>query len=244
MDQGLVLLSVALAAGAMSGLVGTGASLLLLPVLVPMFGAVEAIPIMAVAGFLANLSRALAWWRSIAWKAVLAYALPGMPAAALGAYTLIHLPAGWPEAMLGLFIMALVPIRRMATARFSTAEIGHLALTGAVVGFLTGIFLSTGPLSVPAFLAFGLVRGAFIATEAAASLLVQAAKIISFREFGAMTVTNMLRGVVIGGALMAGTFLIRPLLARLGDHHFRTMMDVVTLVSGASLLAFGLGHLL
>lgn len=72
MDQWLVLLSVALAAGALSGLVGTGASLLLLPVLVPMFGAVEAIPIMAVAGFLANLSRALAWWRSIAWKAVLA----------------------------------------------------------------------------------------------------------------------------------------------------------------------------
>jgi uncharacterized membrane protein YfcA len=231
-------------AGALSGLVGTGASLLLLPILVPMFGAVEAIPIMAVAGFMANFSRAIAWWRSIAWKAVVAYAFPGMPAAAFGAYTLVHLPTGWPEALLGIFIMALIPIRRLATAKVSKAGVGHLVLTGALVGFLTGIFLSTGPLSVPTFLAFGLVRGAFIATEATTSLLVQAAKIISFREFGAITGESMLRGVVIGGALMTGTFLIRPLVARLGDHHFRTMMDMVTLLSGAWLMVFGLGHLL
>jgi uncharacterized membrane protein YfcA len=244
LDQWLLLMAVATGAGALSGIVGTGASLLLLPVLVPMFGAVEAIPIMAVAGFMANFSRAIAWWGSIDWKAVLAYALPGMPAAALGAYTLVHLPAGWPEALLGLFIMALVPVRRIATAKVATVGVSHLALTGAMVGYLTGIFLSTGPLSVPAFLAFGLLKGAFIATEATASLLIQAAKIVSFREFGAITGESMLRGVMIGGALMAGTFAIRPLVARLGDHHFRTMMDVVTLISGAWLLIFGLGHLL
>lgn len=43
--------------------------------------------------------------------------------------------------------------------------------------------------------------------------------------------------------LMAGTFLIRPLVARLRDHHFRAMMDIVALISGGWLLAFGLGHL-
>lgn len=235
-----MLLSIALVAGALSGLVGTGASLLLLPVLVPMFGAVEAIPIMAVAGFLANFSRAIAWYRSIAWNAVFAYALPGMPAAALGAYTLLYLPAGWPEALLGLFIVALVPIRRLAVATIGVAQ---LALAGAGVGYLTGIFLATGPLSVSAFLAFGLVRGGFIATEATASLLVQASKIISFREFGAITLESMLQGVVIGAALMAGTFIIRPLVRRLGDNHFRTMMDVVTLISGLWLLFFGIRHL-
>lgn len=234
-----MLLGVALAAGALSGIVGTGASLLLLPILVPMFGAVEAIPIMAVAGFLANFSRALAWWRSIAWKAALAFAVPGMPAAALGAYTLIHLPKGWPETLLGLFIMALVPIRRLAMGRVSSINVVQLAVVGAFVGFLTGIFLSTGPLSVPAFLAFGLVRGAFIATEASASLLVQAAKIISFREFGAISMLDLLRGAIVGAALMAGTFMARPIVARLGDHQFRSMMDGVTVVSGLWLFLFG-----
>jgi uncharacterized protein len=53
----------------------------------------------------------------------------------------------------------------------------------------------------------------------------------------------MLQGVVIGAALMAGTFMICPLVRRLGDNHFRTMMDVVTLISGFWLLAFGICHL-
>lgn len=238
-----MLMSVALAAGALSGVVGTGASLLLLPILVPMFGAVEAIPIMAVAGFLANFSRVLAWWRSIEWKAVSAFALPGMPAAALGAYTLIHLPRGWPETLLGLFIVALVPVRRSAMLQFKRVGLPQLAIAGAFVGFLTGIFLSTGPLSVPIFLAFGLVRGAFIATEAGASLLVQAAKIIAFREFGAISPIDFLRGVIVGTALMAGTFLARPIVARFADHHFRTMMDVVTAISGLWLFFFGLRSL-
>lgn len=39
---------------------------------------------------------------------------------------------------------------------------------------------------------------------------------------------------------MLGTFAIRPLVARIGDHHFRAMMDVVTLVSGPWLLVFDL----
>ncbi len=239
-----MLMSVALAAGALSAVVGTGASLLLLPILVPMFGAVEAIPIMAVAGFMANFSRVLAWWRSIEWKAVFAFALPGMPAAAAGAYVLIHLPQGWPETLLGLFIMALVPVRRFAVVQFKRVGLTLLAVAGALVGFLTGIFLSTGPLSVPAFLAFGLVRGAFIATEAGASLLVQASKIIAFREFGAISTVDLLYGVIVGAALMAGTFLARPIVARFADHQFRTLMDAVTAISGLWLFYFGLRSLL
>jgi len=39
-----------------------------------------------------------------------------------------------------------------------------------VIGYLTGIVVSTGPLSVPLFLFYGLTKGAFLATEAASSL--------------------------------------------------------------------------
>lgn len=240
MEQWILLIVTALGAGALSGVIGTGASLLLLPLLVPMFGAVEAIPIMAVAGFMANLSRALAWRRSIAWKAVMAYSLPGIPAAVFGAYTLIHMPRGWPEVLLGLFIMALVPLRRLVMKAIVSINLVQMAVVGAVIGFLTGLFLSTGPLSVPAFLALGLVRGAFIATEATASLIVQMAKIVSFHEFGAISMVDLARGAAIGLALMLGTFAIRPLVARIRDHHFRVMMDVVTLLSGLWLLVFGL----
>lgn len=240
MNQWLSLLSVALCAGAISGLIGTGASLLLLPILVPMFGAVEAIPIMAVAGFIANCARAFAWRRQIVWPAVFAYVLPGVPAAALGVYTLVQLPRGLPELLLGIFMMLLVPLRRVAKASLKEIGLPELALAGAFVGFLTGIFLSTGPLSVPAFLAFGLARGGFIGTEATASLIVQAGKILSFHELGAFSPENMAKGVVVGSALMLGTFASRPMISHVSDTHFRLAMDLVTLASGLWILSLGL----
>jgi hypothetical protein len=39
------------------------------------------------------------------------------------------------------------------------------AVVGAVVGFLTGMALSTGPASVPVFTAYRLSGGAFLGTE-------------------------------------------------------------------------------
>jgi hypothetical protein len=81
----VVLFLVALAAGALGSLAGTGSSLVLLPILVLHYGPRVAVPVMAVAAVLANVARVAAWRREIHWPAVLAYAVPGAPAAVLGA---------------------------------------------------------------------------------------------------------------------------------------------------------------
>src|SRR5262245_45889458 len=86
-------LTVGLVAGTFSGIVGTGSSMILVPVLVYAFGPKEAVPIMAVAGIMANVSRVLAWWREVDWRTCAAYSLTGIPAAALGARTLLVLPS-------------------------------------------------------------------------------------------------------------------------------------------------------
>ena len=57
--------AVGLLAGTISGIVGTGSSIMLMPVLIYEFGPKEAVPIMAVAAVMANLSRIMAWWREI-----------------------------------------------------------------------------------------------------------------------------------------------------------------------------------
>ena len=79
----IVLFLVALAAGALGGLVGTGSSLVLLPILRTMYGPRIALPIMGIAAVMANVGRVAAWWRQICWRPVLAYALPGTPAAVI-----------------------------------------------------------------------------------------------------------------------------------------------------------------
>ena len=58
----LFVLAAGLAAGAVSGTIGTGATIVLLPVLVLQFGPKEAIPIMAIAGLMSVIGKVLAWW--------------------------------------------------------------------------------------------------------------------------------------------------------------------------------------
>jgi uncharacterized protein len=232
------LLVVSLAAGWLSGVIGTGASLVLLPILVPMFGAIEAMPIMAIAGVMANLARVAAWHRQIDWRAVAVYTAAGMPAAYAGASILISLPNGLAEFLLGGFIVLLVPARRLLQERMRIGLAG-LAVFGGGVGFLTGMFLSTGPLSVPAFLSYGLSGGAFLSTEAASSLFVQLSKLTSFRVQDALPGRIVLQGFIVGCALVLGTFMAKPFVIRLGDRGFRLILDAVTLVSGISLLILG-----
>lgn len=236
----LVVCAIGFVAGCLSGVIGTGASLILLPILVPMFGPSGAIPVMAIAGLMANAARVMSWHREVNWRAVLAYALPGIPAASLGAVSLVYMPATISGTLLGLFIMALVPLRRLIAKHDIRIGIGGLAIAGALVGFLTGMFLSTGPLSIPAFLAFGLTKGSFLSTEAASSIFVQLAKVMTFYKLGALTPDLLVSGLVIGASLMAGTFFAKRYVMRMSDQNFRIMMDAITLASGFWLMMVGL----
>jgi len=223
-------------AGAVGGIVGFGASIMLMPVLVVAFGPREAVPIMAVAAIMANLSRVLVWWRDVDWRACAAYSITGVPAAVLGARTLLVLPPGIIDVALGAFFIAMVPLRRWIAAHDFRLDLWHLAIIGIVVGFITGIVATTGPLTVPVFLAYGLVKGAFLATEAAASLAIYISKSITFRTLGALPFDSLARGLIIGSSLMAGTFLAKRLVVKLPAARFRVLMDGLLLVSGAAML--------
>src|ERR1700676_1548363 len=107
----LFVLAVGLLAGTISGIVGTGSSIMLVPVLVYEYGPKQAVPIMAIAAVMANLSRILAWWREVDWRACAAYSVTGIPAAALGARTLLALPSRAVDVSIGLFLIAMVPVR-------------------------------------------------------------------------------------------------------------------------------------
>jgi uncharacterized protein len=132
-------------------------------------------------------------WRVVAW-----YSVSDAPAAALGAATLLVLPPRLVEAVLGLFFMVMIPLRRWMTRQHWSLRLPHMTAVGAVVGFVTGIVVSSGPINVPFFLAYGLVKGAFLSTEAMASLLVYAAKTLVFGSLGALPLASVGKGLVVG----------------------------------------------
>jgi uncharacterized protein len=225
-----LVLVVGFVAGTVSGIVGTGATVILLPVLVIVFGPREAVPIMAIVALMSNFAKITSWWREIDWRAVGAYALGGVPAAAVGARTLLILPEHTVETALGIFFLIMVPARRWLASRNLTIGLGGLVIAGAVIGFLTGIVVSTGPLSVPTFAAYGLVKGAFIATEAAGSLA------LYIRQFGALPTDIIVKGLISGSSVMAGTYTARLIVERISVTTFQYMLDIVMVISGLALL--------
>jgi uncharacterized membrane protein YfcA len=238
-DPGLtyaLVLAIGAVAGLVSGIVGTGATIILLPVLVFTFGPKEAIPIMAIVALMSNFAKITAWWKDIDWRACGAYALGGIPGAALGARTMLVLPPRVVDIALGVFFLVMIPGRRWLASR--STKIGALVLvpTGLFIGFLTGIVVSTGPISVPVFTSYGLVKGPFIATEAAASLALYISKAITFRTFGALPTDILVKGLISGSSVMAGTYGARFLIERLSLVTFQRLLDVVMLFSGMMLL--------
>ncbi|MEK3911247.1 sulfite exporter TauE/SafE family protein [Paenibacillus sp. FSL H7-0331] len=236
MGDYLFVLLVGLVAGAVSGVIGTGSSIMLLPVLVFAFGPKQAVPIMAVAAVMANLTRVVVWWREINWRAFAAYSITGVPAAAVGARTLWELPTAVIYIGLGIFFLLMIPVRYWLKAKNFHISLWQLAVAGALIGFLTGMVLSTGPLSVPAFTSYGLMKGAFLSTEAASSLALYISKVVTFQELGALPTEMMVHGIIVGASLMLGTFASKAIVQRMSVISFQYVLDILLLGSGLSLL--------
>jgi uncharacterized membrane protein YfcA len=229
-------LLVGLCAGAVSGIIGTGSSIMLLPVLVIQYGPKQAVPIMAIAAVMSNIAKVWAYWREVDWRAFAAFSITGVPAAALGARTLLVMPSALLDIVLGTFFIAMIPMRRWLQFRNFKIGLIPLALAGAGVGYLTGIVLSTGPLSVPAFISYGLLKGAFLSTEAASSLALLASKVATFKQLGALPTAAVIQGLIVGASVMAGTFVGKSIVQRISIHAFQHLLDVMLLCAGVTLI--------
>ncbi|HWH47969.1 MAG TPA: TSUP family transporter, partial [Burkholderiales bacterium] len=125
---------------------------------------------------------------------------------------------------------------RWMVERGLRVRLRHLALAGAAIGYATGIVVSTGPVNTPFFLAYGLTRGAFLGTEALASLGMYVSKAIAFRSFGALTDEIIVQGLIIGSSLMAGSWAAKYLVLRIPPQRFILLMETVLFGSGLTML--------
>ncbi len=232
----VAVLALGLVAGTVGGLVGFGTSIMLMPALVLVFGPREAVPIMAIASIMGNGSRVAAWWRDVDWRATAAYSVTAIPAAVWGASTLLTLPMGVAEAVMGVFFIVMIPVRRWMARQHWKLRLWHLAVVGAVIGFLTGLVVSTGPINAPFFLMYGLVKGGYLATEALASIAVYLAKAITFRSMGALPVEIIGKGLIVGCSLIAGAFVAKRYVRQLDAEKFRLLMDGILLMAGLTML--------
>lgn len=236
----IAVILLAVFSGVISGVVGTGSSILLIPALTYVFGAKEAIPIMALASVMGNLSRIYLWRHSIRFKPLFYYLLPGIPAVVLGANTLWIMPEKWLNIGMGMFFILMIPVIHLLRKHQIKMKTYQVIIAGAVIGYLTGVVFSTGPLTIPIFSAYGLTLGPLLATEAAASFVIYLTKALTFSQLGAVNSFILISGVLVGCGLTVGNYLGKKLVLKLTPKLFQWLLDAMLIFAGGSLLFNGI----
>lgn len=93
----VTLVLVGLVAGTLSGSVGFGGGMILLPVITYFYGVEVAVPVSTIAQMMSNISRAAMGWKEIKWRQG-GMVVPALPFTALGLIRILHRRQGTYDA--------------------------------------------------------------------------------------------------------------------------------------------------
>src|SRR5262245_52196187 len=189
---------VAFVAAVLGGLAGYGTGLILPIALAPVIGVANIIPVMAVAMMINNASRVLAFRREILWPHVRRMLLLGLPACLLGAWGYTRLDARWVALLLGLFLLASIPLRRLLQRAQIRLGAGGEAVAGGVFGVIEGGVTGTGVILISMLMAAGVQGAALIATDAVISTVLSLAKVALFGGVSRLDAALAVTGALVG----------------------------------------------
>jgi len=208
--------------------------MLLLPVLTVTVGIKAAVPILTVAQLLGNLSRAAFGWREIRWRPALVFSAGAIPASVVGSRLFVQLPTGFLLRLVGIILLVVVVLRH-TTFRQRKLPATLVGPAGAMVGFLSSIAGSAGPLGAAVFLSLHLPAAAYVASEALTAVLMHLTKSLIYGRYAALNVGDVFQGLVLGGSLVLGSWTGRTIIDRLPAKGFSLMVEVLLVLSAASL---------
>ncbi len=228
----------AVAAAAISGAVGFGGALLLLPLLTRTVGVDVGVPLLTVAQLVGNVSRAIFGFRVIAWKPALVFLLAAIPAAVLGSWCFLALPKSLLVRIIGVTVLVLVTLKWRGLLEFEM-NLPRLGGAGAVVGFISGLVGSAGPLGAAAFLALDLDPVAYIATEATTAVAMHACKLIVYGHFVPFDREAWRLALLLSVAMIVGTWIGKKTVERLSVARFRVVVGVLLIALALQMIVFG-----
>ena len=231
-----VLVAGALIGSVVGGVAGFGAGVILLPLIAWTLGIRAAAPVLTVTMLIGNLSRI--WWnRAELDRAVTLRFLAGaVPATAAGAILYAGVTSASLRILIGSFLVAAVPLRRLLQSRYFQVRLVHFPAIGAVFGLLSALVVSTGPVLAPFYLAYGLRRSAFIATEAVCALGMHITRGAVFSRYGLLGRETVAVGLILGSIMFIGAWIGRRLLDRMSDRVFLAVIEALLVVMGLQFL--------
>lgn len=234
MAEWLILLISSWIASTISGIAGFGGSLIMLPVVSHLLGAKRAIPVLTIAWLMGNLSRAWLGRDDIRWRPVLLFSLGALPAALLGARVFVELPAVLVLKGIGVFLLLMVVFRHTPLNRPIPER--WLVGAGVLVGFLSAVIGSAGPLGAAAFLSLHLPPAVYVASEAVTAVVMHATKVVMYRHYELLTGEDTVMGLALGMAMVVGSWTARALLHKVPEKWVLAFVEALLVVAAVSLL--------
>lgn len=200
-----ILIAVGLIAGFLSGAVGFGGGMILLPVISYFYGVEVAVPVSTIAQLLSNLSKVGIGWRQIEWKSVCMFLFPALPFTALGAigFAVVNKVIMTRILCVGLIVFAIMKITGKMQLPKTPAT---MLLGGGLTGGINGLLGISGPLSSAVFLSLDLAPVAYIASEATAAAAMHIVKAVVYGKLDLMSWTIFGEGAAIGCAMMLSNY--------------------------------------
>ena len=229
----LILLFVSWLASTISGIAGFGGSLIILPILSFLIGAKKAIPILTIAWMMGNLSRAGFGYKEIQWKPVIYFCIGALPAAVLGARMFVELPSGLIMKAIGIFLLVVVILRHL-NIKYALSEKWFIPW-GALVGFLSAVLGSAGPIGAVAFLSLNLAPTAYVASEAVTAVLMHLTKTVVYGRYALLTGQDLITGVILGLAMVVGSWTARRFIKNMSGKVFGYFVEILLAVAAFSL---------
>lgn len=230
---------VAFVAAALAAVTGFGGAAVLLPALVAAFGVRAAIPVLTVAQLVGNGSRVWFNRSELDLPVVGWFALGGVPLALVGGVLFATAPLSPLTRLLGLFLLLVVLWRRLRAGPPRRPPLRSFAVIGAVSSFLSALLGSVGPLMAPFFLAYGLVKGAYIGTEALATVVMHVTKLVAYRQAAVLDTPILVVGLGLGPIMIGGSWAGKRIVDRLPERVFVLIIEMTLVVAGLLFLIKG-----
>jgi uncharacterized membrane protein YfcA len=231
-----IVAALGIAGAVVGGIGGFGTGIILTAGLAPLIGVKNVIPVMTVASAIINIGR-FWFYRSSLETGKLAIVLAcAAPFLVIGVWIYSALDARAIGTMLGIVVIASVPVRR--TLKRHAIALGNrgLAIGSGVFGLAHGVASGVGVIMVSLLLGTGMSGQAVLATDALISIVLDVCKAGLFQRFSLLSEEIVVAGIIVGVATIPGSAAAAWMVKRMHAHLHVLFMEGLILIGGASLL--------
>ncbi|MFM2129144.1 MAG: hypothetical protein RL477_690 [Pseudomonadota bacterium] len=238
----ITLANFALIAGAtvfaslVSGMSGFGGGLIIAAVIAPIIGVKALVPVIGIVMLFNNAGRVWVYRHGLDLKTAGLVFACSAPTAIFGAYFYSRLDDRAIALILGLVLIASVPLRRWLAHREIRLGARGLGIFGVVWGFMNSTMIGTGLLVIPVLMGAGLFSQALLATDAAIAVGINIVKAIAFSRFDVLTFDLILAATVIGLFTFPGTWAAGWIVKRTSLRIHTLLMEAIIVIAGASFI--------